>query len=38
MSFDSDDFTIKSMKKVIEGNINESFVLLEEHFFGAVLL
>jgi predicted AAA+ superfamily ATPase len=23
LSFDSDDFTINSMKKVIEGNINE---------------
>jgi hypothetical protein len=38
LSFDSDDFTINSMKKVIEGNINDPFVLHEEHFFDAVLL
>jgi hypothetical protein len=26
------------MKKVIQGNINDSFVLLEEYFFDTVLL
>jgi hypothetical protein len=36
LSFDSNDFTSNSMKKVIQGNINDSFVLLEE-FFDAVL-
>jgi hypothetical protein len=38
LSFDFDDFTVNFMKKVIKGNINNSFVLLEEHFFDAVLL
>jgi hypothetical protein len=38
LSFDSDDFTSNSMKKVIQGNINDPFILLEEHFFDAVLL
>jgi hypothetical protein len=37
LSFDSNDFTSNSMKKVIQGNINDSFVLLEEYFFDAVL-
>jgi hypothetical protein len=37
LSFDSDDFTINSIKKVIEENINDPFVLLEEHFSDAVL-
>jgi hypothetical protein len=37
LSFDSDDFTSNSMKKVIEGNINDPFVLLEEYFFNDVL-
>jgi hypothetical protein len=26
------------MKKVIQGNINDSFVLFEEHFFDTILL
>jgi hypothetical protein len=38
LSFDSDTLTSSSMKKVIEGNINASFVLLEEHFLDIVLL
>jgi hypothetical protein len=38
MFFDSNDFTSNSMKKVIQGNINDPFVLVEEHFFDAVLL
>jgi hypothetical protein len=38
LSFDFDDFTVNFMKKVIEGNINNSFILLEEHFFDAILL
>jgi hypothetical protein len=38
LSFHSDDFTINSMKKVIEGNINDPFVLLKQHFFNVVLL
>jgi hypothetical protein len=38
LSFDSNDFTINSMKKVIERNINDPFVLLEEHFFDVILL
>jgi hypothetical protein len=37
LSFDSDDFMINSIK-VTEGNINDPFVLLEEHFLDAVLL
>jgi hypothetical protein len=38
LSFDSDEFTVNSMRKVIEWNINDSFVLLKEHFFHVVLL
>jgi hypothetical protein len=38
LSFDFDEFTSNSMKKVIERNINDPFVLLEEQFFDAVLL
>jgi hypothetical protein len=34
LSFDSDEFMSNSMKKVIEGNINDPF----EQFFDAVLL
>jgi hypothetical protein len=37
-SFDFDDFTINSMKKVIEEKINDPFVPLEEYFFAVVLL
>jgi hypothetical protein len=38
LSFDSNEFTSNSMKKVIEGNINDPFILLKEQFFDAVLL
>jgi hypothetical protein len=38
LSFDSNEFMSNSMKKVIEGNINDPFILLEEQFFDAVLL
>jgi hypothetical protein len=38
LSFDSDALTTNSMKKVVEGNIKDPFVLLEEYFFDAVLL
>jgi hypothetical protein len=38
LSFDSNNFTSNSMKKVIERNINDSFALLKEHLFDIVLL
>jgi hypothetical protein len=38
LSFDSEQFMTNSMKKVIEGKTNDSFILLEEHFFAAVML
>jgi hypothetical protein len=38
MSFDSEHFTKNSMKIVIEGERNDPFIQLEEHFFTTVLL
>jgi hypothetical protein len=38
LSFDSEQFTNNSGKKMIEGARNDHFVLLEEHFFAVVLL
>jgi hypothetical protein len=38
LSFDSKQFMNNSMKKVIEGKRNAPFVLLEEHFFAAIML
>jgi hypothetical protein len=37
LSFDSEQFRNKSIKKVIEGKRNYSFELLEEHFFAYVV-
>jgi hypothetical protein len=36
--FDSKQFTNNSIKKVIEGERNDPFILLDEHFFVVVLL
>jgi hypothetical protein len=38
LSFNLEQFTNNSMKKVTEGERNDPFVLLEEHFFATVLL
>jgi hypothetical protein len=38
LSFDSNALTTNSMKKVIEGNINDPFIILEDHFFEAIML
>jgi hypothetical protein len=38
LSFDSKQFTNNSMKKVIGGERNNPFLLLEEHFFAIILL
>jgi hypothetical protein len=38
LSLDSEQFVNNSMNKVIEGKINAPFVLLEEHFFAAIML
>jgi hypothetical protein len=38
LSFDSELFTNNSVKKVVEGERNDPFVLLEEHLFAVVLL
>jgi hypothetical protein len=38
LSFDSEQFTKNFMKIVIEGERNDPFMLLEEHFSAVVLL
>jgi hypothetical protein len=38
LSFDSDEFMNNSINKVIEEKTNESFVLLNEHFFTDFLV
>jgi hypothetical protein len=38
LPFDSEQFTNNSINKVIKEKINNSFLLLEEYFFAAVLL
>jgi hypothetical protein len=38
LSFDSKQFTNNSVKNVTEKERNDPFILLEEHFFTAVLL
>jgi hypothetical protein len=38
LSFNWEHFMINSMKKVIEGKTNDSFIVLEEHFFAAFML
>jgi hypothetical protein len=38
LSFNSEQFTNNSIKKGIEEKRNDLFILLEEHFFAAVML
>jgi hypothetical protein len=38
LSFDFEKFTNNSIKQMIEEKINDHFLLLEEHFFTAILL
>jgi hypothetical protein len=38
LSFDSEKFTNNSINEVIEAKTNDPFLLLEEHFFDAILL